>query len=55
MPLAAVDPMAAVAIVGSEQFLQHDATHLVHRVPHGHLGCLEINGGSMRAAPRYNA
>lgn len=27
----------------------------MHRAPHGHLGCLEIEGSGARAAPRQNA
>jgi hypothetical protein len=52
--LAAVDPVTSIPIVGSEQLLQQDPTHLVHRVAHGHLGCLEIDA-SGSSAPRQNA
>jgi len=52
--LAAVDPVTSIPIVGSEQLLKQDTAHLVHRVPHGHLGCLEIDA-SGSSAPRQNA
>ena len=48
--LAAVDPVTSISIVGSEQLLRQDTTNLVHRVPHGHLGCLEIDAAA-RALP----
>ena len=52
--LAAVDPVTSIPIVRSEQLFQQDTTHLVHRVPHGHLGCLEIDAGGS-SAPGHNA
>jgi hypothetical protein len=46
--------VTSIPIVGSEQLLKQDTAHLVHRVPHGHLGCLEIDA-SGSSAPRQNA